>query len=114
MSYLHDTFTNFLSGLGVPGRDKSTGFAFTRPIWTREQLESSYTSDWITRKVIETPAQNSAREWRTWQAKKDQIKKLEATKAKLRVQQVLQRALARARLYGGSCVLLGVDGDQAS
>ena len=113
MAYLFDTFTNFLSGLGVAGRDKSTGFRYVKQIWTREQLEASYSSDWIARKAIAIPAMDSVREWRDWQAEQDQIELLEATEKRLLIQQKLQEALVKSRLYGGSTMLIGVDGNMA-
>ena len=111
--YLFDTFTNFLSGLGVVGRDKMTAFRYTKQIWTRDQLEASFQSDWIARKAIVIPAHDATREWRSWQAEADQIESLEATEDRLHVQLKLQEALTKARLYGGACLLIGVDGDMA-
>jgi len=111
---MFDTFTNFLSGLGIAGRDKSTGFRYVKQLWTREQLEASYQSDWIARKAIAIPAMDSVREWRAWQAEQNQIELLEETEKRLLIQQKLQDALVKSRLYGGSCMLIGVDGDMAS
>ena len=114
MGYVFDTFHNFLSGLGMPGRDKMTGFQYAKPIWSRPQLEAAFQSDWIARKAIVIPAEDSTREWRSWQAEQDQIEKLEATEARLCLQLKLQEALVKARLYGGACMLIGVEGDMAS
>jgi phage-related protein (TIGR01555 family) len=111
MGYVFDTFTNFLSGLGVTGRDKMTAHRYTRQLWSRDQLEASFQSDWIARKAITIPPQDSTRQWRAWQAEADQIEKLEATENRLRVQLKLQEALVKARLYGGCCIMLGVDGN---
>ena len=112
--YLFDTFTNFLSGLGVYGRDKMTAFRYTKAIWTREQLESSFQSDWIARKAISIPAHDATREWRGWQAEQPQIELLEETEDRLQIQLKLQQTLTKARLYGGCCMLIGVEGDMAS
>jgi phage-related protein (TIGR01555 family) len=109
--YLFDTFSNFLSGLGVPGRDKLTASRYVTVLWTREQLESSFKSDWIARKAISIPAFDATREWRAWQAEADQIEKLEATEKRLQLQLKLQQAMVKARLYGGACMLIGVDGN---
>ena len=109
--YMFDTFANFLSGLGVIGRDKMTGSEYVTRLWTREQLETAFRSDWIARKAIAIPAHDATREWRLWQAEQDQIEKLEATEKRLHVQLKLQQALTKARLYGGCCILIGVDGN---
>lgn len=110
MNYIFDTFTNFLSGLGVPGRDKMTGTSYVTTTWTRDQLEASFRGDWIARKAISIPAHDATREWRAWQAEQPQIEKLEETEQRLQVQLKLQQALTKARLYGGCCLLIGVDG----
>jgi len=114
MGYFFDTFHNLLSGLGMPGRDKMTAFQYAKPIWTRQQLEAAFQSDWIARKAISIPAQDSVREWRSWQAKGKQIEQLEATENRLQLQLKIQQALTKARLYGGACILIGVDGNMAS
>jgi uncharacterized protein len=111
--YLFDTFTNFLSGLGVIGRDKMTASHYVTAVWTRDQLEASYRSDWIARKAITIPPFDSTREWRNWQAEQDQIEKLEKTETRLQVQLKLQQGLTKARLYGGATILIGVDGDMS-
>jgi phage-related protein (TIGR01555 family) len=113
MGYIADTFHNLLSGLGMPGRDKMTGFQYSTQLWTRHQLEAAFQSDWIARKAITIPAHDATREWRSWQAKADQIELLEATESRLHVQLKLQQALTKARLYGGACILIGVDGDMS-
>jgi uncharacterized protein len=109
--YLFDTFHNFLSGLGMPGRDKMTGHEYVTQVWTRHQLESAFRSDWIARKAITIPAHDATREWRHWQARGDQIELLEETEKRLQVQLKLQQALTKARLYGGCCLLIGVEGN---
>ena len=96
------------------GRDKMTAHRYTKQVWTREQLEASFQVDWIARKAIQIPAHDATREWRAWQAEQDQIEMLEETEDRLRVQLKLQEALIKARLYGGACMLIGVDGNMAS
>jgi phage-related protein (TIGR01555 family) len=49
------------------------------------------------------------REWRAWQAEQDQITKLEMCERKLFVQMKVQQALVKARLYGGSVIVIGVE-----
>ena len=109
--YLFDRFTNFLSGMGVVGRDKLVSSQYVTQVFTREQLEASFRSDWIARKAISIPAYDATREWRGWQAKQDQIEKLEETEHRLGLQLKLQQALTKARLYGGCVMLIGVDGN---
>jgi hypothetical protein len=39
----------------------------------REQVEAAYRGDWMSRKVIDIPAYDATREWRTWQAEANDI-----------------------------------------
>jgi uncharacterized protein len=111
MAYLFDTFTNFLSGMGVVGRDKLVSAQYVTRVWTRQELEASFRSDWIARKAISIPPFDATREWRSWQAEGDQIEQLEKTEKRVQLQLKLQQALTKARLYGGGLILIGVDGN---
>lgn len=107
--FFGDSFANFLSGLGMIGRDKTVSAIYVAPVLSREQLETAYKSDWIARKTIEIPAQDATRQWRQWQADKDVITQLEATEKKFQVQHKIQQVLIKARLYGGSALIIGAD-----
>jgi uncharacterized protein len=107
--WLNDGFVNMLAGLGVVGRDKFASQQFVHVALNQGELEAAYRSDWIARKVVTIPAWDMTREWRGWQADPDQIELLEAVEKKLFVQQKLQQAMIKARLYGGACIIIGVD-----
>jgi len=98
----------------MPGRDKMTGYKYVKALWGRDQLEAAFQGDWIARKAISIPAQDATREWRSWQAKANQIELIESTEKRLQLQLKLEAALVKARLYGGCCILIGVDGDLSS
>jgi uncharacterized protein len=104
-----DSFVNMLAGLGVPGRDKFAGQNYVHTPLNVLELESAYRSDWIARKVVTIPAWDMTREWRSWQADPDQIELLEGVEKTLFIQQKLQAALIKARLYGGAVIIIGVD-----
>jgi uncharacterized protein len=104
-----DGYVNLLAGLGVPGRDKFMSQQYTFSLLTTQELEFSYRGDWIARKAVDVPAFDMTREWRAWQADPDQIQLLEAAEKKLLVQQKIQQALIKARLYGGAAIIIGVD-----
>ena len=63
------------------------------------------------RKAIEIPAFDSTRMWRAWQAEQDQIEALQETEQRLNIKRKLERALIKARLYGGAAIAIGVDGN---
>lgn len=108
VSLVKDTFQNFVSKLGTE-RDKAYYNQYRLGIITQDQLEASYRSDWIARKVVDVPPFDMTREWRSWQAKPEQIEKIEGEERRLGYQRKLKQALQRARLYGGSLIIIGTN-----
>jgi phage-related protein (TIGR01555 family) len=107
-----DSFRNFLAGLGVVGRDKATDQRFVFDLLTPDQLEAAYRADWISRKVVDIPAFDACRAWRAWKADQDQIEKIEETERVFNLQFKLMQTMARARLYGGAGLVIGVKNQQ--
>jgi phage-related protein (TIGR01555 family) len=105
-----DSFVNFISGLGVPGRDKRSGASFQFVPMNDLELETLYRDSWIAGKIIDCPADDSTREWRSWQAKPKQIENLEALEKTFDIRRKMRDALILARLFGGSAIIMGVDG----
>lgn len=106
---VRDSFANFMSGLGIAGRDKSTGATYTFTPISMAEVEAAYRSDWIARKIVNIPAQDATREWRAWQAEGNDIEKLEEAERALELQKKLRCALILSRLYGGAALIMGVD-----
>lgn len=107
-----DSLVNFVSGLGT-ARDKSVSdrFAFT-PI-DRGQLDAAFRGDWVARKTVYLPADDSTSEWRAWQADQKDAEALEKSERQLRIRARVKEALVRARLYGGALLVMGVDDGQS-
>ena len=57
----------------MPGRDKFASQSYTYAPMTQYELEAAYRGDWIARKVIDIPAFDMTREWRSWQADEAQV-----------------------------------------
>lgn len=104
-----DSFINLLAGLGVQGRDKFESQTYTFNRMSNLDLENAYRGDWIARKAVTIPAWDMTREWRHWNADPDQITLIETLEKKVFLQQKMQQALIKARLYGGAAILVGVD-----
>src|SRR5262245_34063753 len=104
-----DNLVNFMSGLGVPGRDKaasgSSAFLYT-PL-SQMEVEGAYRSNWLARKLIDIPASDATRAWRAWQCDTNDIEKIEDVEETLHIKTVLRNGLAMARLYGGAALVLG-------
>lgn len=110
-----DSFSNFLAGFGLFGRDKSVSQQYYLNLLTPQQLEAAYRGDWLARKIVEVPAFDCTRAWRSWVAEQDQIEQLERTEQEFGLQHKLLSGLTKARLYGGAALIIGVDqGDWGS
>lgn len=104
-----DRLTNAMSGLGT-SIDKGiySGYNFTaqQPV----QVESSYRTSWLMRKLVDLPPRDMTRAWRAWQADRDIIAKIEKEERRLGLKAKCKRALVLARLWGGGALVLGVKG----
>lgn len=105
---VYDSFRNFLAGLGVVGRDKVASHRFVCDVLSPDELEAAYRADWIARKVVDLPAFDACRAWRAWKADQNQIEKIEEAERAFNLQRKLMHAMARARLYGGAALVIGV------
>jgi uncharacterized protein len=104
-----DSFSNFLAGFGLFGRDKSVSQFYNLNLLTPQQLEAAYRGDWLARKIVDIPAFDCTRAWRSWVAEQDQIEELERTEQEFGLQQKVLSAMTKARLYGGAALIIGVD-----
>src|SRR5262249_26951348 len=108
--YFHwDSFSNFLAGFGIFGRDKAMSQQPILNILSRQDLEFLYRGEWIARKIVDIPAFDSTRAWRNCQAEEDQIEKLEETEREFGIQHKLLSALIKSRLFGGAAIVLGIN-----
>lgn len=107
-----DTLQNLVMGLATE-KDKLFNTSFISSEISRDQLNAAYRSDWIARKTVDIPAYDATREWRSWQAKKEQITKIEETEKRLKVQRSVRVVQQMARLYGGAALVMGVGNNPA-
>jgi phage-related protein (TIGR01555 family) len=106
---MSDSLVNLVTGMGT-GKDKSTATTFTFTQMMRDQAEAAYRGDWVSRKIIDIPAFDATREWRTWQTDAADLSAIEDLESKLDIQRKTKAVLQRAALYGGAALILGVDG----
>lgn len=110
---VYDTLFNLMSGLGT-SKDKMTGTQYALTVFSVADLEAAYRGDWLTRKIINIPPEDSTRQWRAWQAEDDQIEAIETVERQLDVLNKTQWAMKLDRLYGGSALILGVEGGEGA
>jgi uncharacterized protein len=104
-----DTWKNLVSMLGT-WKDKAIAQEPDLTLLNAMQLEKLYRGEWVCRKIVDLPAFDTCRAWRQWQAEEDQIEALEEAERAFGLQRKLMSAISRARLFGGSVLILGVDG----
>ena len=107
-------FDGLMSALGMGSTADPrtrTGYAF-RPL-DRAEIEAAYRGSGLIRKIIRIPADDMVREWRDWQAERDQITALEAEERRLGVRAKVRQAEI-LRGLGGGALILGAPGDPAT
>lgn len=92
-------------------KDKSTHNEYSFVQLDPQQLNAAYRGDWVARKVVNIPANDAVREWRSWQADKKTIELLEKEEQRLDVQRKILRAMISGRLYGGGLLVMGFGDD---
>lgn len=105
----YDSLVNFISGLGT-SRDKSAYNQYSMRDLSVSQIDQAYRGEWLPRKIIDIPANDATREWRSWQADNAQISAIESVESSIAVQDKIRQAMTVSRLYGGAVIIIGVDG----
>lgn len=107
VSFIRDRLTNVMSGMGTSA-DRSTAAFYAMIPVTPQQVEASYRSSWLMRKVVDLPPLDMTRAWRSWQAESNDITAIEREERRLQVKAKAKRALTLARLWGGGAIIIGM------
>lgn len=113
LPFIRDGLRNLVANLGT-SRDKAAGSTYYLPQMTPEDLSNAYRGAWLPRKIVDIPALDATRRWRSWQAEKDQITAIEKEERRLQIREKTLRAMTLARLYGGAAIYIGVEGQDQS
>lgn len=107
-----DGLANVITGLGMRG-DARLGRQYIASIMAPSQIEEAYEASWSLAKAIDIPAEDRVREWRDWQATKEQIELIEAEEERHDLQAKVQQAEVLRGLGGGALILIsGTDPSQ--
>lgn len=106
---IFDGFMSMISGINAGG-SKNSGNTYVFTPASEYEITSAYRQGWF-RKIVDIPAEDMTREWREWQAEKDQVEAIEETEKRLDLVRKVRQAIVLARLYGGSALLVGTKGD---
>lgn len=106
----NDGLMNVMTGLGTGG-DRTTHSRYTLGYIDQYQVEASYRTSGLSRKIHDIPPYEMTREGRDWQADDKVIEKLEVAERKLGVWAKVRSGLTTARLTGGALLIMGLPGD---
>ena len=98
-----DGLQNLVSGLGTrQGKRYHNQFTFDN-LFGYKELEAAFQSNWLARAIVEIPAADMTREWRTIKCEDADVIRIEEDR--LQVPACVNEALTWARLYGGAAIL---------
>lgn len=99
-----DSLQNVISGLGTD-RSKRSYSQFSYDVLNGyQELEASYVSNWLAKAIVNYPADDMTREWRSIKCRDaDDIRTEED---RLMVPHKVNEALTWSRLYGGAAILM--------
>ena len=103
---IRDGLVNLVANLGT-GRDKAAHTAYGPPVLTAQDAVNAYRSAWLPRKIVDIPAMDACRKWRSWNGEAKEISALEAEEARLGVRGKLLETFIKARLFGGAALYIG-------
>lgn len=103
-----DGLHNVMTGLGSVHSKRShnhydPAFLQGNPI----QLESAYTTDWLASAIVDYPAEDMTREWRT--IKCEDADDIQLAEVDFGVRETFEEAVKWSRLYGGSAIVMITD-----
>lgn len=102
---MNDGLTNVVANLGT-SRDKASHTTYTPDILSSAELINAYRTSWLAAAVVDFPAEDATRKWRSWRADAKQISRIEAEEKRLGVKTKVQAALIASRLLGGSAIYI--------
>ncbi len=109
-----DSLINILSGLGT-NRDKGSAakFASSKFRLSSTELGAMYRETSLSRKIVDTPAEDMVRKWRIFDGQgleMEQIEELNQEQKRLQLKKHTFDALSQSRLYGGALLIPILEG----
>lgn len=100
-----DGMANVVTGLGRANA-KVSSLHYVPELDPTERDNAYRASTWY-RKIVTIPAADAVREWRSWQAEKEQIEAIETEESRLKARNIVYQAIVTARHTGGAAILIG-------
>lgn len=111
VTYTNDGLKSLIGNLGNPDRDKGASLEFQTLAVTDAELAAAYSTNWIARKLIDIPAKDSLKNWRTWNT--DFREEIEEEERRLNIRAKMLEANIKGRLYGAAAAYIGTAQDPA-
>ena len=108
----NDSLTSLVSGMGTD-RDKSATVSYAASYLTDEEIVNAYRGAWLPRKIVDQPAQDAFRKWRSWQGDTSLNGRIEAEEKRLGLRGKFERAYTLARLFRRAHVYFDLGDDPA-
>ena len=106
---LQDGLVNVSAQLGT-GRDKSSATRYIYMPMAAYGLLNAYRQSWLAKKIVNIPADDATRRWRSWQAEAKDVTAIEALEKLHKIQAKVHEAQVAARLFGGAALYFSVAG----
>lgn len=98
-----DGLVNVVSGLGTGKGKREHNHFRADNLFGYQQWQAAYETNWIARQIVDIPADDMTREWRT--IKCNDADAIRQEEDRLNVQACVNEALSWARLFGGAAIL---------
>lgn len=102
-----DSLVNVATGLGTAKSKRSYNKFTFSAMNNFGELDAAYQTNWLARQIVDIPAEDMTREWRTIKSSNAEDVRIEEDR--LRVPQHVREALTWARLYGGAGMIMLTD-----
>lgn len=105
---IYDGLENLVANIGS-SRDKAAAWAWTAIEKAPDELEAIYRGGWLGKKIVNVPTDDMVREWRTWQADRPFVERVEAVEKTFKVRDKVTTAKRWSRIFGSAAIIVVVN-----
>lgn len=109
VTYTNDGLKSLIGNLGNPDRDKGASLEYQAINLSETELAAAYSGSWVARKIVDIPARDSLKKWRTWNT--DFRAEIEEEERRLDLRAKILDARIKSRLYGAAGTYFGTAQD---
>lgn len=113
VKFFSDGLRSLTANLGT-SKDKATSVAYHVSIVSPLEIEAAYKTSWLAQKIIDLPAEDATRRWRSWSATPEDITAIEKEEKRLNIARAVRRAVKGSRLRGASAIYFSLSDVQGN